>query len=50
MGENLNKERPLYVSDQKSGPDHREKNPGQDRPDYTKHPKELDEEDAPHLA
>ena len=37
----------LYVPDQKSGPDHRQKNPGYDRPDNTKQPKELDEEDAP---
>ena len=40
---------PLYVPDQKSGPDHREKNPGQDRPDHAKKPKELCEEDAPDL-
>ena len=39
---------PLYVPDQKSGPDHREKNPGQDRPDHSKQPKEL-YEDAPDL-
>ena len=38
---------PLYVPDQKSRPDHREKNPGQDRPDHANKPKELYEEDAP---
>jgi len=41
---------PLYVPDQKSRPDHREKNPGEDRPDDTNEPKELYEEDAPDLA
>jgi hypothetical protein len=56
MMQNLNKERhrcatpPLYVPDQKSRPDHREKNPGEDRPDDTNEPKELYEEDAPDLA
>jgi hypothetical protein len=57
MMQNLNKERhrcatpPLYVPDQKSGPDHREKNPGEDRPDdAANEPKELYEEDAPDLA
>ena len=40
---------PLYVPDQKSGPNHREKNPGQHRPDHVKQPKELYEEDAPVL-
>ena len=37
----------LYVPDEKSGPDHREKNPGQHRPDDAKQSKELYEEDAP---
>ena len=37
----------LYVPDQKSGPDHREKNPGQHRPDHAKQPEELYEEDVP---
>ena len=40
----------LYAPDQKSGPDHREKNPGQHRPDHVNKPKELHEEDAPNLA
>jgi hypothetical protein len=40
---------PLYVSDQKSGSDHCEENPGQHRPDHVKQPKELYEEDAPAL-
>ena len=36
----------LYVPDEKSGPDHREKNPGQHRPDHAKQPKELYEEEC----
>jgi hypothetical protein len=45
---------PLYVPDQKSGPDHREKDPGEDRPDHANKPEELYEEelyekDAPDL-
>jgi hypothetical protein len=40
----------LYVPDKKSGPDHREKNPGEDRPNDANEPKELYEEDAPDLA
>ena len=39
----------LYVPDEESGPDHREKNAGQHRPDHAKQPKELYEEDAPVL-
>ena len=40
----------LYVPDKKSGPDHREKNPGEDRPNDAHEPKELNEEEAPDLA
>ena len=39
----------LYAPDQKSGPDHCEKNPRQDWPDHAKQAKELYEEDAPDL-
>ena len=39
----------LYVPDQKPGPDHCEKNAGQDRPDHANKPKEFCEEDAPQL-
>jgi hypothetical protein len=54
MRENLNKERlrratPLCIRS-KSGPDHCEKNAGEDRPDHANNPKELSEEDAPDLA
>jgi hypothetical protein len=54
MGQNLNKGRHRcatpYVPDQKSGPNHREKNPGEDRPNDANEPKDLYEEDAPALA
>ena len=40
---------PLYTPDQESGPDHREKNPREDRPEHANKPKELCKKDAPDL-
>jgi hypothetical protein len=46
----INDAPPLYVPDEKSGSDHCEKNPGEDRPDHPNKPKELSEEDASDLT